>query len=501
MNTAPHTILAILALLGVLLLPASAAAAATQPSAPVRTDSSADIDAWVTDRMTARGVPGTAVAVVRGGDVVHLAGYGAADTDGRAVTPDTPFIIGSASKPFTAVVIGQLVEEGRLSWNEPVWPYLSQVADDAPDGFETVTVEQLLTHTAGLSMSVGTAGTVTIREGPDALDHRVDELLSRRLSGVPGEDFEYSNAGFMLLAAVAEQVTGRAFADQLHDRVFDPLGMTGSFATADDARAAQMATGHQQWFGRWRPVELPYDDAGVPMGYIASTASDLAKFMQAHLESHPTIPASATDIISDTVAPTGWDTPLDAGYGHGWFIDERAGTPVASHPGSLGHFTAHILLAPDADGLGIVVVSNASAFLGGHEAQYDIGLGLIDLLLGQEPQPSNPSALMVFVVPVVAWLIMAALLAALVRDVVRLLLKGLPAPRRRGAGGWVHALLPGVALIASGGGLLLAAPLGLARHFYPDGGWAVTASAWIALTWGLMRVVHLGLRPRAGAAN
>lgn len=169
--------------------------------------------------------------------------------------------------------------------------------------------------------------------------------------------------------------------------------MTGSFATADDPRAADMATGHQQWFGRWRPVELAYDDAGTAMGYIASTASDLATFMQAHLDGHPAIPASAADIITGTVVPTGWDTPLDAGYGHGWFIDERAGTPVASHPGSLGHFTAHILLAPDADGLGIAVVSNASAFLAGHEAQYDIGLGLLDLLLDQQPQPSTPSAL------------------------------------------------------------------------------------------------------------
>lgn len=120
----------------------------------------------------------------------------------------------------------------------------------------------------------------------------------------------------MLPAAVTEQVTGRAFADELADRVFDPPGMTGSFAAADDPRAADLATGHQQWFGRWRPVELAYDDAGV----------------------------------------------------------------------------AHILLAPDADGLGIAVVSNAGAFLAGHEAQYDIGLGLLDLLLDQQPQPSTPSA-------------------------------------------------------------------------------------------------------------
>jgi hypothetical protein len=107
-------------------------------------------------------------------------------------------------------------------------------------------------------------------------------------------------------------------------------------------------------------------------------------------------------------------------------------------------------------------VSNASAFLAGHEAQYDIGLGLLDLLLDQQPQPSTPSALMVLVVPVLAWLVVAALLAALARDLARLRVHGLPAQRRRGARGWVRALLPGAVLIASGGGLLIAAPLGLA---------------------------------------
>lgn len=498
MNTALRTILATLVLIGAVLLPGSMAAAA-QPSTPVRTHASNDIDAFVGDRMAARGVPGAAVAVVRGGQVVHLAGYGTADDAGRAVTPDTPFIIGSTSKPFTAIVIGQLVEEGLLSWDEPVWPYLSHLVDEAPDGFQAVTVEQLLTHTGGLGMVFGTAGTVTIHDGPDALDRRVDELLARPLRTAPGGEFTYSNAGFMLLAAVAEQVTGQPFAHQLRDRVFHPLGMTRSFATADDPRAADLATGHQQWFGRWRPVALPYDDAGIAMGYIASTAGDLARFMQAQLDGHPTIPATATDIIHGTVVPTGWPTRLDAGYGHGWFIDEVAGTPVASHPGSLGHYTGHVLLAPDADGLGIAVVSNASAFLGGHEAQYDIGLGLLDLLLDGTPRPLAPSTLMVFALPIVAWLVVAALLGAAIRYLVRLCVHGLPRMHRPGVGAWIRALLPGAALFAIGGGLLAAAPLGLARHFYPDGGWAVTVGAWIALVSGAARLgatAVSGLRTR-----
>jgi CubicO group peptidase (beta-lactamase class C family) len=263
------------------------------------------------------------------------------------------------------VVVGQLVEEGLLSWDEPARPHLAHLVDEAPDGFDAVTVEQLLTHTGGLGMFVGVAGEVTVHRGHDALGRRVGDLLSRPLAGIPGDGFAYSNAGPMLLAAVVEQVTGASFADQLRNRVFTPLGMAGSFATADDHRAEDLATGHRQWFGRWRPAALPYDDAGVAMGYVASTAADLATFMQAHMEGHPAIPASAVEIATGRVEPTGWTTTLDAGYGRGWFVDELAGARIVSHPGSLGHFTAHVLLAPDADGLGLAVVSNASAFLAG----------------------------------------------------------------------------------------------------------------------------------------
>lgn len=227
------------------------------------------------------------------------------------------------------------------------------------------------------------------------------------------------------MASGVGRATGRSFADELRDRVFDPLGMTGSFATVEDPRAVGMAAGHQQWFGRWRSVELPYDSAGVAMGYVASPAADLATFMRAHLEGHPAIPATAAEVASGTVTATGWATTLDAGYGRGWFVDEIAGTPVVSHPGSLGHFTGHVLLAPD-EGLGVAVVSNASAFLAGHEAQYDIGLGLVHALLGEEPVFAEPSLLMTLVVPVVAWIVAVVLFGAFARYAVRLRVHGLP---------------------------------------------------------------------------
>lgn len=420
-RTARHARATTAATLAALLLsPAAGAAATPAPdgatpetsAAAVRSAESAQIDEWVMSRMAAHDLPGTAVVVVRNGEVVHLAGYGVAGPDGEPVTADTPFLVGSASKPFTAAVVGQLIDEGQLSLDEPVAEHLAPVVADVPDGFEQATVAQLLTHTGGLGMNVGLAGTVEIHEGDDALDRRVVDLLSEPLSTPPGTRYEYSNAGAPVLAAVAEQVTGRPFDQLLRERVLDPLGMSASFASGDDPRGDDLATGHRRWFGQWRATELPYDDAGVAMGYVGSTARDLAPFLQAHLDGHPSVLTTAEEVAEQRVVDTGWDIPAERGYGLGWFVDELGGERVVSHSGSLAHFTAHLLMAPDED-LGVAVLSNASAIVtSGHEGQYDLGIGLTRLLLGQTPEPTGPNVALTYVAPVVLWGLVVLLGAA-----------------------------------------------------------------------------------------
>lgn len=488
MARAPFRGPAVLAILIGLL----AAPSATAWAAPL-TDDSERIDAWVTERMDAHDIPGVAVAVVRGGRTVHLRGYGQADPSGRPVTGETPFLIGSASKPFTATVVRQLVDEGLLALDEPVWPHLAHLADSPPDGFEQVTVRHLLAHLSGLPMMVGLAGTVPIHTTGDALDRRVADVLRGPLASEPGTEFEYSNAGPMLLAAVVEQVTGEPFAAVLDERIFTPLGMDDSFATEDHPAATRLATGHRQWFGRWRRAELPYDPAGVAMGYIGSTAEDLSRFLHAHLDGHPSdaVPASAGEIADDRVLSTGWDLPLEANHGLGWFVDDLAGHRVVSHAGSLGHFNAHLIMVPEADGLGIAVLSNASAFIAaGHEGQYELSLGLAHLLLDQEPEAAGWSPLTILAAPTVAWAVAGLLLLSVVWHLVRTLPRW---RREKGHGRGRHTfrrlVLPSIGYLALGAVVLLTVPLGAARHFYPDVGWGATVVAYLALGWGLLRPV------------
>ena len=474
-----------------LVLQVPAAQAATGSAEPAGTTR---IDSWVLERMAAHDIPGAAVAVVQGGRTIHLRGYGTADPNGRPVKADTPFLIGSASKPLTANIVLQLVDEGLLSLDEPVLPHIAHLTGAGPDGFEEVTVRHLLNHTAGLSMGVGLAGTNRIHRSEDALDRRVAELLSQPLAAPPGR-FEYSNAGAMLLAAVIEQVTGDRFHQVLQDRIFGPMGMTDTFASEDHPAASRLATGHRLWFGRWRPSELPYDAAGVAMGYIGSSAQDLARFLHAHLaeQDSPSVPMSAAVIAEQLVVPTRWDIPFEANYGLGWFVDNLNGQPVVSHSGSLGDFTTHLIMVPGANGLGIAVLTNASAFItAGHEGQYDLSLGLARLLLGEQPEPAARSTLLAVVAPTIAWGLAVLLLGSIARFLTRSLPRWQQA-RTLSVGAkhpWIrHLAFPTVGYLGVAAALLFITPLGAARHFYPDVGWAATIIAYLALAWGLLRPV------------
>ena len=491
-----HLHLLWVAIVALLLTPGAtlAAFAATGTDNP-DTVTSEDIDELIQGRMTSHGIPGVAVAVVQGGEIIHLEGYGNADPAGIPVDPDTPFLIGSVSKTFTSLAVYQLVRDGALSLDQPVVPLLSDIAEEPAVGFESVTIQHLLSHTSGLSMADGLAGTMEVHAGQDALRRRIQEILSRPLNRTPGEEYEYSNAGAVLLAGVVEQVTGETFGEYLNSSIFGPLGMDRSFASEADIAATDLATGHRQWFGLWTPTDLPYDLAGVPNGYIGSTARDLARFMQAHLDGEPAgvMPLTVAEISERRVTPTGWDVPLEASHSTGWFVDEVAGERVVSHAGSLGHFTAHVIIASEADQLGIAVLTNASAFVAaGHAGQYDLSLELARLLLGAEPEPAEGGLLMTTVVPAASWAGAIAILVAAARFLRR---------RRRVTGrhhdrSWLRTVLPSVAFVGTGLAILLVAPLDAARHFYPDVGWGLTATGYVATGWGVLRMLLVELSRR-----
>jgi CubicO group peptidase (beta-lactamase class C family) len=192
----------VLALL-VLAFPLSPAAAVSYSGSP----DLAKIDAFVSAEMQASHIPGLSLGVVHDDQVMHLRGFGTADQSGCAVTPQTPFVIGSLTKSFTALAVLQLVEAGKLELDAPVQRYLPWFHLADPTASARITVRQLLNQTSGLP---------DMMPADNALDGRSLEQFVRGLSAITpdrpvGSSFEYANANYAALGLIVQTVSGEAY--------------------------------------------------------------------------------------------------------------------------------------------------------------------------------------------------------------------------------------------------------------------------------------------------
>jgi CubicO group peptidase (beta-lactamase class C family) len=157
------------------------------------------IDEYVTEQMTVLEIPGVAIGIVRGDQIEYMQGYGIADDTGRAMTPQTPFLVASFSKSITALGVMQLVDEGKIELDAPVQTYLPwfQVAD--AEYSPQITVRHLLNQTSGFSELEGDKRNLDKNFADDALENSIRELKSASLNSLPGTSFEYSNTNYDIL--------------------------------------------------------------------------------------------------------------------------------------------------------------------------------------------------------------------------------------------------------------------------------------------------------------
>ena len=229
----------------------------------------------------AHGVPGASVAVLRDG-VVEAAASGVLNLDtGVEATTDSLFQIGSITKVWTATLVMQLVDEGRIELDGPVRRYLPgfRVADEAVSG--AVTIRHLLTHTSGID---GDHFADTGR-GDDCLERYVETCAELPQVHPLGATMSYCNTGYTILGRVLEVVTDTGWDDLLRTRLVEPLGLTHTVTLPEDVLRFRAAIGHIQPPGEeMRPAPawgLPRT-AG-PAGAICSTATELLGFAALHL--------------------------------------------------------------------------------------------------------------------------------------------------------------------------------------------------------------------------
>lgn len=296
--------------------------------------------------------PGAAVMLVQDGRIVHQAGYGYADLE-RQVPIDhtTAFRLASVSKQFTAMAVMLLAEEGKLAYDDPVSRHLPALSP-----YEGVTIRHLLTHTGGLP------GYYDVIDTSGAMPGNDDALALLATLGptvfTPGERYEYSNPGYDVLASLVEAVSGLTFAEFMRDRVFVPLGMTGS--VVHDHRLPAVPKRAIGYAPDGDGYTLDNDDplnGIVGSGGIYTTLDDMYRWDQA-LYGEALVSRAA---IEEAFTPMRLNDGTTIDYGFGWRLGEHDGHLRVRHGGSWVGFRTHIARCPD-EQFTVVILSNRADF-------------------------------------------------------------------------------------------------------------------------------------------
>jgi len=335
--------IAIVLFMLLMLLPCQVSAA--EPGA-------ANLDAQITgfmDRALDRyHIPGASLAVLQKGEIVYRKNWGTM-SDGKPVTSDSPFLIGSVSKPLTALAVMTLVQDGRLKLDEPIDTYIPEFKYHTIED-KAITVRQLLEQTSGIGEFAGLAVTDRPARGEDAIAQAVRKLSGVSLSHAPGEVYEYNSANYLLLGAIVEAVSKQPFARFMESRIFAPLGMNGAAADYAGAVGKGLVPGYQSWFGR--PVKSGglYDDSGAPYGYIAASANDLVQFLKFMLYGGPVLTDQNRKLLASP--------PADGNpYGFGWRFSAWNDEQYPFHVGATPDYRAEIFFMPERD-WGAVLLTN-----------------------------------------------------------------------------------------------------------------------------------------------
>jgi CubicO group peptidase (beta-lactamase class C family) len=330
-----------------------------------------DLDAEVTRGLRLYQVPGMALAVVKDGKVLLARGYGVRRLgDPAPVDANTYFQIASNTKAFTTALLAQLVDSGRLAWDDPVTRYLPWFQLSDPWVTREFTIRDLVTHRSGLGLGAG-----------DLLwfhsSYTAEEVVRRLRAAKPVTSFRtvyaYDNVLYIAAGLVIEAVTGKRWSDVVRERIFTPLGMTAAGTDIALMSSADAAAAHSVTDGKIQVVPLDTIDNTLPAGGIIANVNDLAKWMIVRLDSGR-VPGggrlfsarqAAEMWTPQTILPIGNPpAPLAAlranfaAYGLGWVLRDYRGHKVATHDGGLAGMTSRTILVPDLN-LGIVMLTNA----------------------------------------------------------------------------------------------------------------------------------------------
>lgn len=321
------------------------------------------IDTYLSDATSKAHFPSMSITIVDKENVLLSKTYG------NCKSTDTPFLLGSVSKSFTALCIMQLVEQGKIDLNVNIAEYLP----NATDG-NKITIRQLLNHTSGLG------------------EHQ--NLGNYRIVGKQGVH-TYANVNYTLLGKIVEAVSNKSYESYVTENIFEPLNMSNSAATLERSLENGLISGYENWFGfniKTKP-KYPKGDSewiSVPAGYLSASTADLGNYLKMYLNGGQGI------ISSDSLDKMFYENvyvnaSIPYSYGMGWnLINEPLKEPALRHSGLVETGMSTIYILPESE-IGIAIAVNTNDYFVGKDLMDRIDWGVALLLMGDEPNQISGS--------------------------------------------------------------------------------------------------------------
>jgi len=317
------------------------------------TATAGQIDAAAAKVLSSTGVPSASVAVVQDGKVAYVKAYGKARLEpAMAAEPSMQYSIGSVSKQFTAAIILFLAQEGKLTLDDPVAKYLPDLTRA-----KEVTIRQVLSMTSGYQDFWPEDYVMTSMMKSTTPQHILDVWAKKPLDFDPGTQWQYSNTNYVIAGQIAEIVGGKPLIDQLQERIFRPLKMTGVLNSDASRLPPNDPTGYYQHaLGPLRPAPLAGTGWMFAAGELAMPASDLALWNISLINRSLLSPASYDAMFAEVHLKDGKGT----GYGLGVEVGAWNGHRYVSHSGEVSGFVSQNTVFP-AEKIAVTVLTNQDA--------------------------------------------------------------------------------------------------------------------------------------------
>lgn len=351
------------------------------------------LESFVEEGLAQFGIPGAAVAVVQDGEIVYSNGFGVTERGGDIpLTPQTQMMIGSTGKSLTTMLMGTLVDEGKMAWDTPAVDVLPQFAVNDPGLTESITLRNLVCACTGVPRR---DFELMFNAAELSAEDMVKSLATFEFFTDFGEAFQYSNQLVATGGYAAAAADGADFGNlfpgyqqSLQDNVLTPIGMVNTTVSFAEVRArANYALPHSLGIdGTYEPLALEVEELLVPVapaGAHWSTLEDMTRYLLTELALG--VAPDGTRVISESNLRERWQPQVavsaDTDYGLGWLISDYKGLQLIHHGGNTLGFTSSFGFLPAVD-LGIIVLSNGQ---GTNYFNESVSARLLELLFDQEP--------------------------------------------------------------------------------------------------------------------